>query len=201
VANKPAKKNPAEEEPEIEIPKDRVEAAEFVRKVGALKIEISAVNAQAEAKIATIKQDAESSTAGSKKEIEALVEGLFVFFEIDSPELTEDGARKSVDLGTGVIGVRLSPWKVEIKGVEDVLRELERMGISNLFVRQIRRLEINKEAMLSTETSRELASRVKGVSVVHEEVFFVSPCGLGGVDITSPRKIKIGKQRKGRQRK
>ncbi len=195
MANRPAKKKPAEE-PEVRILQDREEAAEFVRRVGELKIEVSSIVAQAEARIAKINQEVTDSTAGLKEEMEALVDGLFIFFETNSPELTEDGARRSVDLVTGVIGERLNPWRVEVKKVEDVLARLREMGISDLFVRQIQISEINKSVMLASAINRELAANVRGITIVREEVFFVSPVGLGGVNITKSRRITIGKQKK-----
>ena len=181
----------AEKEREIPIPSNRTEAAEFVGKVRILKNRIAAVIAEAEAKIAAIQKMAADATDAPKEEVRDLVEGLFVFFETNSPELTEDGARRSVDLLTGVIGERLSPWKVELKGVEEVLEELHRMGLTK-FIRP--KEEVNKDAMLSSETDRNLAATVKGVSVVREDTFFVKPTELGE-DVTRLRKITIGKEK------
>jgi phage host-nuclease inhibitor protein Gam len=90
-----------------------------------------------------------------------------------------------------VIGERLSPWKVELKGVEEVLGELDRMGLAR-FVRTIR--EVNKDAMLATKEDRDLAATVKGVTVVREDTFFVNPTELGE-DVTRLRKITIGKEK------
>ncbi len=200
MANRPAKKKPAEQEPEVRIPQDRAEAAEFVGKIGLLRIGISAVEARLGERIAVIQkelaeiqQKLEEETLPFRTEMETLVDGLFIFFETNSPELTEDGARRSVDLGTGVIGERLNSWKTEIRKAEDVLDELRRTGLER-FIRQ--KEEINKEAMLATKEDRNLASTVKGVAVVREEEFFVRPADLGGVDVTRLRKITIGKQRK-----
>lgn len=190
MAKKKAVPKKAEREPMI--PGSREEAGEFVRRIGNLKRRISSAISEAEAKIAEIQKTAADATDGPSQEIQDLLEGLFFFFETNSPELTEDGSRRSVNLGTGTIGERLSPWKVELKGVEEVLEELHKIGLSR-FIRQ--KEEVNKEAMLATEEDRKLAATVKGVSVVREDTFFVKPTELGE-DVTRLRKITIGKERK-----
>ena len=181
----------AEEEQAILIPESREEASEFVRRIGNLKRRISISTANAETKIAEIQKAAADDINGPTEEIYDLLDGLFFFFETNSPELTEDGSRRSVDLGTGTIGERLSPWKVELKGVEEVLEELHRMGLTK-FIRP--KEEVNKDAMLSSETDRNLAASVKGVSVVREDTFFVKPTELSE-DVTRLRKIAIGKEK------
>ena len=189
-----AKKKTAPKKTEREpmIPGSREDASEFVRRIGDLKRRISISIADAETKIAEIQKAAADAINGPAEVIQDLLDGLFIFFETNSPELTEDGSRRSVDLGTGTIGERLSPWKVELKGTEEVLAELHRLGIAN-FIRT--KEEVNKEAMLASEANRNLAATVKGVSVVREDTFFVKPTELGE-DVTRLRKITIGKERK-----
>jgi phage host-nuclease inhibitor protein Gam len=188
-----AKKKPAKKskEPEVRIPKDRSDAAESVRLVGLLRDGISVIEdrlgkevAVIQKRLAEIQQRLEEETLPLRTQMEILVDGLFIFFETNSPELTEDGARRSVDLGTGVIGERLNPWKAEIKKAEDVLEELKRMSLSQ-FIRT--KEELSRDAMLATEESRKLASQVKGVSIVREEEFFVSPVDLmfANMDVTN----------------
>lgn len=189
MAKKKASPKKAEREPMI--PGSRKEAEEFVHRVGILRREISAVISGAEAKIAEIQKAVADSTDSPSQEIQDLLEGLFVFLETSGPDLIEDSSRRSIVLGTGVIGERLSPWKVELKGVEEVLGELDRMGLAR-FVRTIR--EVNKDAMLATETDRNLAATVKGVNVVREDTFYVKPTELGE-DVTRLRRITIGKER------
>ena len=190
MAKKKAAPKKAEREPMI--PESKEDASEFVRRIGNLKRRISISIADAETKIAEIQKAAADAINGPAEVIQDLLDGLFVFFETNSPELTEDGSRRSVDLVTGTIGERKSPWKVELKGTEEVLAELHRLGIAN-FIRT--KEEVNKEAMLASEANRNLAATVKGVSVVREDTFFVKPNELGE-DVTRLRKITIGKERK-----
>lgn len=172
-----AKRKPKSEEPEVVVPKDRTEAAEFIRQIGEKQRGIQAAASYAESRIALIKQQAQEKTAPLDQEIDELVAGLFAFFEEHKDELTEVGNRKTVDLGTGTIGEHTNPHKVEIRNVEKVIEQIQSLGKKMADFLRIPPPEVNREAMTATEESRARAVEIKGVKITQTTEFRVKPSG------------------------
>lgn len=157
----------------VVVPKNREEAAEFVRQVGDKQRKLEAVVADAEGRIAAIRQEVAEKALPHQEKLDRLVDGLFLFFGANRDELTDGGKRKSADLGTGTIGEHTNPHKVELTDVKAVLANLKQLGLTDKFIRTVE--EVNKEAMLESEENRKLAATVKGVKVSQAVEFLVRP--------------------------
>lgn len=160
--------------PIVVIPQNRNEAAEFVRRVGDAQRELKRISADAQGRIAVIQEEVAKEAQPYQKNLEGLVDSLFLFFEANRNELTEGGKRKSVDFVTGIIGEHTNPHKVDLtEKTEVVLENLRKLNLGERFIRTVE--EINREAMLKSEESRTLAATVKGIKVVQIVEFLVKP--------------------------
>lgn len=179
MATKIAKKRVGEKvvkpkKPVVVIPQSRAEAAEFVREVGDAQRALKGIVADAEERIATIREKVAKKAQPHQKKVDRLVDGLFQFFDANRDELTEGGKRKSVGLATGTIGEHTNPPKVDLtEKTEVVLANLRQLGLSDRFIRIVE--EVNRGAMLESEESRTLAATVKGVRIVQVVEFRVKP--------------------------
>ncbi len=160
--------------PVVVVPKNREEAAEFVRRVGDAQRELKRIAADAQGRIVAIQEKVGKEAQPHQERIDRFVDGLFLFFDTNRAELTESGKRKSVDLATGTIGEHTNPHKVDLtEKTEVVLENLRKLNLGEQFIRSIE--EVNREAMLKSEESRTLAATVKGVKVVQVVEFRVKP--------------------------
>lgn len=157
----------------VVIPRSRDEATEFVRQVGDVQRQLERIAADAEGRIAAIKQEVAEKAQPHQEKIDQLVQGLYEFFEANCDELTGSGKRKSVDLATGTIGKYTNPHKVDLtERVVVVLANLHALKLHQ-FIRS--KEEIDREEMLKTEESRKLAATVKGVKIAQTVEFRVKP--------------------------
>jgi phage host-nuclease inhibitor protein Gam len=131
--------------------------------------------------IERIKKNAEDEANPIKKEIEAFVKALHFYCSAKRQEILPPGL-KSLKLMHGVIGWRMSPWRVgKITNVIILIKRLRRSRLS----RFIRRPppELDKQALLK---ERELAYQ-EGVPFERDELFFVHPAEVR--EIVVPEKI------------
>lgn len=160
--------------PFLVVPKNREEAAKFVRQVGDKQRELEAIAADAGSRIALLQEAAAKKAQPHQEALDRFVDGLFQFFEANRAELTDSGKRKSTDLGTGTIGEHTNPHKVDLtEKKEAVLANLKQLGLTDKFIRKVE--EVNREAMLESEENRKLAATVKGVKVTQTIEFLVKP--------------------------
>lgn len=158
----------------VSVPKSREEAAEFVHQVGERQRELEAIAADAESRIAVIQKEVTEKAEPHQDVLNLLVDGLYLYFTANHEELTQNGKRKSVDLGTGTIGEHINPHKVELtKKKEAVLANIKELGLKDLFIRTAE--DINREVMLESEENKALAATVRGVRVLQEKEFRVKP--------------------------
>jgi len=94
---------------------------------------------------------------------------LRIFAEAHRDELTNEGKKKTVDLGTGELGWRMRPPRVLLRNIPGVIESLQMLKLDR-FLRT--KLEVNKEAVLAEP---EIAEQVKGITVKQDEDFFVVP--------------------------
>lgn len=168
----------------VPVPKDRSEAAAIVRDIGTAKRGIEDLRNEFNEQVEILRGNMMGRVEELEREIADGVEGLFAFAESNRDELTEGGKRKTVELATGEIGWRFTPPAVMIRGVENVLETLKKMKLSR-FIRV--KKTPNKEAMLA---EAEVASKVKGVTIVQTEEFFVKPAE-GELEVASDvKKLK-----------
>jgi len=160
------------------VPQNLDGAAEFVRQIGERQRFIDKIQLQADAEAGKLRTKAMADITPLQEEIAQLVEGLFAFAESHRKELTKDGKHKTVILPTGQFGWRMTPWAVHISNTKSVVVILEKLGLKR-FIR-IEKVP-DKEAMLK---EKEVAEKVRGVSIKRHEDFVVKPVKLE-VEITS----------------
>ncbi len=171
------------------VPKDKNEAAKLLGEVGKAERIFEKKKRQIEEKISAQQNKLQEDIALHEEFMKHSVKVLYIYFIKDYKELTRGGKSKSVSFVTGIIGKRISPYKVELgKKEKNIIKDLYVSGL-DIFVREVP--EINKKAMLETEGSRKLAAGVKGIKIVQTEQFYVKPSKLKG--ITS--EIKVLKKR------
>lgn len=154
----------------IVAPQSREEAASYVRQIGDMNRCVARLEADMNDQIAKLKERAELEATPIAAAIGQMTEGLRVWCEANRQALTDGGNRKTADLGTGKVEWRIAPPKVTIRGVDDVIAAIKRLGLLQ-FIRT--KEEIDKEAMLREPDQARLAP---GVSIGSDgETFAVEP--------------------------
>ncbi|MDP3900711.1 MAG: host-nuclease inhibitor Gam family protein [bacterium] len=161
----------------IEVPKDLVEAASFIKEIGDKQREINKIQDDLNAKIEELKEQAVNNSIGYQKIIETLMEGLFAYANANREELTDNGKKKTVNLPTGTLAWRMTPPSVILRKVDEVIKALKQLKLDR-FIRT--KEEVDKEAMLKEP---EVAKTVSGVTISQHEEFSVKPAEAG-VEIT-----------------
>ncbi len=175
AARKPVGEKIVQPKPAVEVPADREGAARLVRLLGDEQRKLKTIATDAQGRMAKIQEEVTQKAGPHQQRIDSLVDALFLFFDANRAELTENGARKSVDLGTGVIGEHTNPHKVELTDKADaVIGRLKALGLTD-FVRK--KEEVDRETILQSEENREKAANVKGVKIVQVVEFRVKPAG------------------------
>lgn len=151
----------------VRIPKDSNEADEFLRLIQELEQENEQNQQELEAQIAATTAQYLPGFTKNIGLIEQYAEGLFHFAQANREELTQEGKTKTVNLPSGSLLWRMTPPKVSIQNVEQVLEELVRLRLRG-FIR--RTPSINKEAMLQKP---DVAKTVKGVTIDQHEEFVI----------------------------
>lgn len=151
------------------VPKDLTEAREFMRRIGDEQRDASRIEHDLNDQVAAMREKYAALAAPHNKQVEELTEGLRIFAEAHRDELTNEGKKKTVDLGTGELGWRMRPPRVLLRNIPGVIESLQMLKLDR-FLRT--KLEVNKEAVLAEP---EIAEQVKGITVKQDEDFFVVP--------------------------
>lgn len=155
----------------LPVPQSREEAAKYVHDIGAAQRRIARIEADMNDAIASAKKQAEYLAAPLRDQVETLTNGLRIWADANRDALTDSNKRKYADLGTGKVEWRLSPPKVTIRGLEQVIERIKALKLADKFLRV--KEEINKEAMLADP---EAATGIVGVSIgTAGESFSVEP--------------------------
>lgn len=154
--------------PAADVPQTRDQVVEAIAEIGRRQRERTRIETAMNDAIAVIKQQHETLALPEGEKIRALAEGVQAWCEAHRAELT-GGVRKTVVLASGEVRWRMTPPKVEIKGVEAVLELLRARGL-NEFIRS--KDEPNKEAMLADQAT---ATSVAGVKIKQHEEFVIVP--------------------------
>ena len=166
------------------VPKNLLEAADFLSSIGREKRKIERIQSVLNEKIEELKTKAIAEVKSHEEEISQLVEGLFAFAESNRDKLTDGGKRKTVELPTGLFGWRMTPPAISIRNIKSVLAKLKELKL-NHFIRV--KEEVNKEAMLKDP---ELAETIKGVSIIQREEFVVKPTEIQVEIVSDAKKLK-----------
>lgn len=165
----------------VVVPKDKAELEQYVFQIREAEQEISAIEnkfgkliLELEARINKLKKVAKDETEPYEKLIDELAKGVYIFAEGHRAELTDQGARKTVELAAGnKVRWYFTPPAVEVDEEEEALKELERRGLLE-FVRV--KKEIDKEAILREP---EKIKNLKHLSVGQEEIFAIVLSAIG----------------------
>jgi len=157
------------EAPDLKIPQNRDETAEYIAEIGRLQRQRQRIEADMNDEIARVKEKFEALAQPLGDDIRQLSKGVQTWCDANRAQLTGGGKVKFAQLPTGKINWRTRPPKVNLKGKEVIIETLKRLGLTR-FVRTIE--EVNKEAMLAEP---EVAVSVSGVSITQGEDFVITP--------------------------
>lgn len=156
----------------VPVPKNLDEAAKFLMRIGKEQRTITKIESDLNTKVDKLKTGAVADAQPHQLEISRLVEGLFAYAEVHRDKLTDGGKRKTVEVPTGTFGWRITPPKVNLRGVKSILETLHSLELTR-FIRA--KEEVDKEAMLKEP---KVAKGVKGVSITQHEEFIAKPSEL-----------------------
>jgi phage host-nuclease inhibitor protein Gam len=168
----------------VRIPYSTAEVSEFISRLRDAKRAIEKKTLTANARIAKIQAELVAETTPIQQELDDLAAGLQAYATAHRFELTDGGKVQSTEFGTGRLGWRMTPPRVELRGLDKVIDWLRREGLK-AFLRI--KWEVNKEAMLADP---ERAETVPGVSIVQEEVFYVWPQEFDEEVVIAKSKLK-----------
>jgi len=104
-------------------------------------------------------------------DIDEMSTALHAWAEVNKTNLLK-GDAKTAKLSTGELSWRLTPWKVTLKKVDDILVALKEAKLKK-FIRT--KDEVDKEAILKDENSRAAAKAIKGISISRKTEFVIKP--------------------------
>lgn len=151
------------------VPQSREQAVSAIAEIGRRQREVTRLETAMNDEMSVIKARYEEAARPHGAAIEALTHGVRIWCEANRDALTQGGKVKSASLETGVVSWRTTPPKVVTRGVEAVLDQLRRLGLTR-FIRE--KEELNKEAILNEP---EAIVAIKGLSISQSEDFEVKP--------------------------
>jgi phage host-nuclease inhibitor protein Gam len=153
------------------IPRDREEADDFIRQIGGLMRDRALIQTALDDNLAALKAEYEKKAEPLALQTIGMMKGLQTWCEANRAELRDGGDSKTVKFGNGEVAWRLRPRKVNLRGIEEILKYLEGHAGLHHFIRITK--EINKEAMLDDPAA---ATGVPGVSIASAgEDFIITP--------------------------
>jgi phage host-nuclease inhibitor protein Gam len=150
------------------VPQNREELTSAVARVGSLQRTIESARSRADEKIAEIQEALAREIAEPTSELNDTVLGIQAYAESNRELLTE-GKTKTVRLPTGVVLWRITPPRIALSKIEEVIARFKQLGFTR-FIRT--KEEVDKEQMLKESV---VAGGIVGVSVVQHEEFVVKP--------------------------
>lgn len=163
------------------VPKDRAGLEKFVsdireaeQKIIALEDDLEKEISELAAEISELKRKAQAKAKPYEEKINELTKGVYIFAEGHRDELTDRGAKKTVELVAGdKIKWYFTPPAVAVADEEEAVKELKRRGLSQ-FIRT--KEEIDKEAILREP---EKVKNLKYLSIGQEEIFAIVLLAIG----------------------
>jgi phage host-nuclease inhibitor protein Gam len=156
------------------VPQTREEADRMLGEMGTLQQQLKRIEADMNDAIAPIKATFEAKAGPLNSRIEELFQGVHAWAEANrARELVGD--TKTIRLPMGEIAWRLTPWKVTVRKVDEIVALLRssRRAAWKAFIRE--KHELNKEAMLESVESRAEAEKIPGISITRQEECAVKP--------------------------
>lgn len=153
----------------VAIPQNREAASDALRQIGEAQRTLRRLEADMNDALAAVKERYEASADPTRKQLEALTEGLHTWCEANRDTLTQHGKVKTATLPAGEVAWRTRPPSVRITGADAVIDALRRAGLKR-FVRS--KDEVNKDAILNEP---EAVRGVPGIAISQGEDFIVTP--------------------------
>jgi len=153
---------------DLPIPQSIDEAASQIAEIGRLRRNIEAHERALNERLTQIREECDAMVGPLRERLERLFEGLKLWCEVHRQTICEDGL-KSRRLPTGTISWRLTPPRVELRKVAEVLAALQDAGLDQLI--RVKR-EVDKDAILSHPA---LVRDIPGISITQREEFIVEP--------------------------
>lgn len=131
---------------QIYVPQSKDEAAADIRKIGDLQRQLTRATTEMNDAIAQITQNFQPRVEAVREQLTTLQEGVQGYCEAHRLELTDGGKTKTANLITGEVQWRQRPPSVSVRGADNVIEMLKRLGLDR-FIRA--KEEINKEGILN----------------------------------------------------
>lgn len=135
----------------------REEVAARIRQLGDQQRDLARMEADMNDQIAAITEACQPGIDAGKKRIADLIAQIQPWCESNRADLTDGYKVKTANLITGEIGWRIDPPSVAARGLDDILPQLDSLGL-DAYIRTKR--ELAKEAILADRTV--LAGKEKG---------------------------------------
>lgn len=159
------------------IPHTLTEADAVVGKIGTIQSQIDELTASVDLAINELKEELRKKLEPLKKDRTNLLTSIFAYAESHKEDLTEE--KKSIELTHGTIGWRLTPPSVALKVSDaEMLDTLKERGL-DCYIRI--KEELDRQALIA---DRDMLPRLKGLSFVQKEEFFVKPNSSSEVEKT-----------------
>jgi phage host-nuclease inhibitor protein Gam len=153
----------------VQVPQTKDDVIAAIAEIGRRQRERNRIEAAMNDELALVRETWERKAAPHQDAIRALTTGVHLWCEAHRAALTQEGKVKYARLASGDVKWRMTPPKVTIRAVENVLEYLKQQGLGR-FIRI--KEEPNKEAMLAEP---EAVAHIKGVSISQKEEFIVQP--------------------------
>lgn len=151
------------------IPQTHDEVVAAIAEIGRRQRERTRIETTMNDQLAELRQVFEGEAAPHLDAIRVLQKGIQVWCEANRAALTDHGRVKHARLASGEVNWRMTPPKVMVRAVENVLAELRRAGLE----RMIRVQEaVNKEAVLLEPGA---VAGIQGISISQREEFVIVP--------------------------
>ena len=151
------------------VPQDQAQARDYVLRIGQHQNNRKRIVATMDDQIQRIRDKYQVLAAKETESIDELSHGVQVWCEANRDKLTNNGKRKSADLGAGVVQWRTTPPKVSVRNSISVIERLTNLGLQR-FLRK--KIEVNKDAI---REEPEAVKDIKGISITQGEDFVIKP--------------------------
>jgi phage host-nuclease inhibitor protein Gam len=142
---------------------------EAIAWIGRIERDVERIQTEMNTDLSAIRETYETEAASHGDVLKGLRLGVEAWCEANRSELTDDGKTKTVQLASGEISWRTRPARVSLKGVDDLLAEIKRLGLDTLVrVKE----EISKEAILANPNA---VVGIKGIKIERGEDFVIKP--------------------------
>lgn len=153
----------------VTVPQSKDDVVAAIAAIGRCQRERARIEASMNDELALVRERWETQAAPHLEQIRALTTGVHLWCEANRAALTHNGKVKYAHLASGEVKWRMTPPKVVVRAVENVLDYLRQAGLDR-FIRS--KDEVNKEAVLAEP---EAVAHIKGISFSQKEEFIVLP--------------------------